>query len=83
MGEWVDGVWSRNFSWRRDLSNREQNLVHNLQSLVSGIPLVRGVSHAWTWTADPEGFYSVCSTYKMMQGPYLGSSRSYLQICVG
>ncbi|PNX90391.1 pantothenate synthetase [Trifolium pratense] len=56
-------VWS--FSWRRNLFRWEEYLVAQLSELLEPV-IFSLVEDSWMWRPDPEGAFSVNSSYKLL-----------------
>jgi hypothetical protein len=55
--------WS--FNWRRRLVSWEEDLVNDLKVLLEQVR-VSGVADCWWWNQDPEGMFSVKSSYSIL-----------------
>lgn len=84
MGEWRDGRWSWNFSWRRPLLQREQVRVDDLLRLISCFSPSLTVQDEWTWIKEGSGIYSVRSAYEFLQGDVAVNNEDdklFLKLC--
>lgn len=68
MGDWANGKRCWSFTWRRNLSSRERNLLEELCLQLDRAPLVESVPDGWVWTAESNGVFSVQSAYRELQG---------------
>lgn len=62
-GQWVEGVWRWNWSWRRDLRGRDVTDFDVLSFTVNNICLRQGNTDSWSWKATRGGIYSTSSAY--------------------
>ncbi|MCI02372.1 putative ribonuclease H protein, partial [Trifolium medium] len=58
MGSWVQGEWVWDFTWKKELSMEEFDLVQDLLQVVTLSPVL-AADDAWVWKYDPSGTYSV------------------------
>lgn len=63
LGNWSDGVWQWNFSWRRGLRGRELVWLEELLSTVNCGRVIEGRPDKWVWVLGEERIYSVNSAY--------------------
>ncbi|GAU38652.1 hypothetical protein TSUD_276920 [Trifolium subterraneum] len=63
------GTRTWNFSWRRNLFQWEEGIVTRLQELVDLVILSREEDR-WWWRPDPDGEFSVNSSYKFLIGEF-------------
>lgn len=73
MGDWADSIWTRRFSWRRDLHNSEQMLEKQLLDLVSSVYLHCDEINRLVLTHDARGCYLVKSCKIMLDGVLLAN----------
>ncbi|GAU10246.1 hypothetical protein TSUD_418780 [Trifolium subterraneum] len=64
--EFVGGSWVWSFSWRRPLFQWEEALVELLRELVDPMELSLEEEDRWRWNPDPEGEFSVKSSYELL-----------------
>jgi hypothetical protein len=62
----IDGVITWNFGWRREPFLWKQNLIDNVLALLNGFTLGT-VNDKWWWTPDDGGFFSVSSSYRVLE----------------
>ncbi|XP_019459903.1 PREDICTED: uncharacterized protein LOC109359661 [Lupinus angustifolius] len=62
-GDWCDDVWKWEVVWRRDLLDREKNIIENLYALIQNHSCKRAIADSWGWSLDASGRYTIKSAY--------------------
>jgi hypothetical protein len=65
-------IWNWVFSWRRELFQWEKELVNQLCLCLGQVSLVPE-EDVWRWVPDPEGSFSVKSTYLYLENSFRSS----------
>lgn len=85
MGNWVNGVWHWELTWRRTILNREESMVDELKHQVSNFTLTEGILDRRVWAKEEGGMFSVKFAYAILQGEVMESTETlvikHLQMC--
>lgn len=73
MGEWHVNSWEWNFSWNRNLLDREQIRIVELRRCFAGFSPKPGEPDRWVWVKESSGAFSVSSAYEFLAGFSAGS----------
>ncbi|MCI32404.1 hypothetical protein A2U01_0053617, partial [Trifolium medium] len=65
LGEYIGVSWRWTFSWRRELFRWEEDLVVQLRELLEPVNFSL-VDDSWIWRPDPDGVFTVNSSYKLL-----------------
>ncbi|XP_057810307.1 uncharacterized protein LOC131024787 [Salvia miltiorrhiza] len=68
MGRWSNGRWVWDFQWRRDLLDRELEVVHSLTTFISGVSPKSDCEDRWEWRGHKSGTYTTNSAYRIIKG---------------
>ncbi|GLT65802.1 hypothetical protein SLA2020_382120 [Shorea laevis] len=67
MGEWREGQWVWKWRWRRNLSQREQSVLQELNEMLKKKNLKQGQQDKWRWKDNPNGNYTTKSAYNILK----------------
>ncbi|XP_057440543.1 uncharacterized protein LOC130732531 [Lotus japonicus] len=80
MGEWHEGSWEWKLCWNRNLLEREQVRLIELQRCLAGFSPKVGVPDRWIWIKEGSGTFSVSSAYEFLSGFSVGSYEGIFEL---
>lgn len=66
MGTWEEGRWGWSLKWRRELFDREKNILDQLLFLINRCYLVEGEQNSWRWKMTPDGICRTKNAYEVL-----------------
>lgn len=63
VGEWEGERWNWKFRWRRDLFEREKQLLEVFMQEISAVQILKDKQDGWSWAGDLATGYTVKSAY--------------------
>ncbi|XP_057791347.1 uncharacterized protein LOC131008490 [Salvia miltiorrhiza] len=64
MGKWEGEGWEWDLKWRRDLREREKEMVNELMSVIGGFSPCFDYRDGWKWCGTTDGVFSTKAAYE-------------------